>query len=123
MDNIHENLKQIEIPVVKKLYDLYLLTHKLISKFPKHEKYTLGERIENNIIESIELIVFGNAQPKNFKDGYLFKANAKIEILKIFYRIAFEINAVEMKNYLKTEEILQEIGKMLGGWIKYLKSN
>lgn len=123
MDNIHENFKQIEIPVVKKLYDLYLLTHKLISKFPKHEKYTLGEKIETNIIESIELIIFGNVQPKNFKDGYLLKANAKIEILKIFYRIAFEINAIEIKNYLKAEEILQEIGKMLGGWIKYLKSN
>ncbi len=71
----------------------------------------------------MELIIMGNAQPKNFKDVYLYKANAKIEILKVFYRMAFDIEIIKDKEYLMTEEFLQEIGRMLGGWLKYLKSN
>ena len=123
MNNIHKNFEQIEIPVIKKLYDLYCYTHKMILVFPKHERYSLGEKMEISIIEIIELIVSGNAQPKNFKDTYLLNANAKIEVLKILYRLAFDIEIIKDKQYLKTEEYLQEIGKMLGGWIKYLKSN
>lgn len=118
----HKNFEQIEIPVIKKLYELYKLTHTLIIKFPKHEKYNLGEKLECIILESIELIIFGNVQPKNFKDGYILKANAKIELLKILYRLAFSINAIDNSSYLKTQESLQKIGKMLGGWLKYLKA-
>ena len=111
------------MPVIKKLYELYKYTHRLILKFPKHERYTLGEKLERIILDAIEYIAFGNSQPKNFKDGYLVKANAKIEILKVLYRLAFDLEIIEDKEYLKAEECLQEIGKMLGGWIKYLKSS
>ena len=92
-------------------------------KFPKHERYSLGEKLERTILETMEYIVFGNAQSKNFKDGFIIKANAKVELLKILYRLAFNINAIDAKGYLRAQENLQEIGKMLGGWIKYLKSN
>lgn len=89
-------------------------------KFPKHEKYSLGEKLEGIILDSLELIIFGNYQPKNFKEGYILKANAKIETLKILYRLANSIGAIDNSAYLKTQEALQEIGKMLGGWLKYL---
>lgn len=123
MNDTHKNFRQVEVPVIKELYGLYCYTHKLILKFPKHERYSLGEKLETNIIETIELIVLGNSQPKNFKDAYLLKANVKVEILKILYRLAFDTETIKDKEYLKAEEYLQEIGKMLGGWLKYLKSN
>ena len=123
MNNIHKNFQQIEIPVIKTLYDLYVLTHNLVSKFPKHERYSLGEKLENTIFEAIEYIVFGNVQQKNFKDAYILKANTKIELLKLYYRLAFDMNIIVDKSYLKAQEFLQEIGKMLGGWLRYLQSN
>lgn len=123
MNNIHKNFQQIEIPVIKTLYDLYVLTHNLVSKFPKHERYSLGEKLENTIFEAIEYIVFGNVQQKNFKDAYILKANTKVELLKLYYRLAFDMNIIDDKSYLKAQEFLQEIGKMLGGWLKYLQSN
>lgn len=123
MNNIHKNFQQIEIPVIKTLYDLYTFTHNLVSKFPKHERYSLGEKLENTIFEAIEYIVFGNGQQKNFKDAYILKANTKIELLKLYYRLAFDMNIIDGKSYLKAQEFLQEIGKMLGGWLKYLQSN
>ncbi|MEI6378567.1 MAG: four helix bundle protein [Candidatus Falkowbacteria bacterium] len=116
-------LSSNEIPIIKKLYDLYLLTHKTIAIFPKHERYSLGEKIETNILEAIELIIFGNTQPKNFKDTYLLKASAKIEVLKIFFRLAMDNGFINETQYFKTINFLQEISKMLGGWIKYLRSD
>jgi len=83
----------------------------------------LGEKIEGNILEAIELSVFGNAQPKNFKEAYLLKANAKVEVLKILFRLALGNNFINETQYLKVEDFLHEAGKMLGGWIKYLRSD
>lgn len=121
--NNNKNFTSIEIPLIKKLYELYKYAHKSISVFPKHERYSLGEKIETNILEAIELSVFGNAQPKNFKDAYLLKANAKIEVLKILFRLAIDNKFINETQYLQNEEYLQEAGKMLGGWIKYLRSD
>jgi len=95
----------------------------VVSKFPKHQRYSLGEKLENTIFETIEYVVFGNVQQKNFKDAYILKANTKVELLKLYFRLAFEINIIDDKTYLKVQQHLQEIGKMLGGWLKYLQSN
>ena len=121
--NNNKNFTSIEIPLIKKLYELYKYAHKSISVFPKHERYSLGEKIEGNILEAIELSVFGNAQPKNFKEAYLLKANAKVEVLKILFRLALGNNFINETQYLKVEDFLHEAGKMLGGWIKYLRSD
>jgi len=122
MHNTNKNFQQIEIPVVKILYDLYVITHNMISRFPKHERYSLGEKLESTLFETIEYIVFGNVQQKNFKDAYILKANTKVELLKLYYRLAFDIGALDEKSYLKAEQGLQEIGRMLGGWLKYLQA-
>lgn len=107
---------------MKILYDLYVITHNMISRFPKHERYSLGEKLESTLFETIEYIVFGNVQQKNFKDAYILKANTKVELLKLYYRLAFDIGALDEKSYLKAEQGLQEIGRMLGGWLKYLQA-
>ena len=121
--NNDKNFQSIEIPLIKKLYELYKHAHKSVSAFPKHERYSLGGKIEGNILEALELSLFGNAQPKNFKDAYLLKANTKVEVLKILFRLAMDNDFINPTQYLKAEEYLVESGKMLGGWIKYLRSD
>jgi len=120
---MNSNFAFLEIPLIKKLYELYKYSHKAILVFPKHERYSLGEKIETNILEAIELIFFANCQPKNFKEGYLIKANVKIETLKILFRLAMDNNFINDSQYIQNETYLQESGKMLSGWIKYLRSN
>jgi len=41
--------------------------------------------------------------------------------LKILIRLAEDIKALPTKKYLYLEELLQEIGKMLGGWIRSIR--
>ena len=32
--------------------------------------------------------------------------------------LQYQIDAISYKDYLKSQELLQEVGRMLGGWIK-----
>lgn len=122
MQNIHNDYSKLEIPVVVKLFIIYEITHKLIFKFPKHERYSMGEKIENSILESIELFILANQVSKYEKEKNLIKANSKIELLKILFRISLNCEILEGKEYLKIEARLQEIGKMTQGWIKYTRN-
>jgi len=71
----------------------------------------------------IESVFITNQIPKPLKETLLTKTNSKNEMLKLLYRLAYEMKVLDTKQYLYTEESCQETGKMIGGWIKYLKSN
>jgi hypothetical protein len=121
-NNTHKDFSKLEIPVVIKLFVLYEIAHKLIFKFPKHERYTLGEKIEKTILAAMELFVFANQVSKYEKEKVLSQANSKIELLKILFRISLNCKILESREYLDIEGKLQEIGKMTQGWIKYARN-
>lgn len=101
---------------------VYEATHKLIFKFPKHERYTLGEKIENSILEAMEFYILANQASKYEKEKILLKANSKVELLKMLFRISLNCKIIEIKEYLEMENRLQEIGKMTQGWIRYSRN-
>lgn len=112
---------KFEAPVLHKILGLYKLFHKILILFPKHEKYTLGQKIENTILEILELTLSASYTAGSYKRDILKKANNKIDFLKYLVRLAQETKSVKPKNYLTLEEVIIEIGKMIGGWQRYLK--
>ena len=122
MNNAHSDFSKLEVPVVVKLFVVYEITHRLILKFPKHERYSLGEKIENSILEAIEILIMANQSSKYEKEKILLKANSKIELLKILFRISLNCQILNSKEYLEMENKLQEIGRMNQGWIKYSRN-
>ncbi len=122
MDNNHDNFSKLEIPITVKLFNLYESTHLIIFKFPKHEKYSLGEKIENAILDGIELSILAGTLGKFDKERILHKLNCKIELLKILFRIVLNCKIIDSRKYLEQESLLQEIGRMTQGWIKYARN-
>jgi len=125
MDNAHvtqNDYSKLDIPVVLKLIVLYEISHKLLFKFPKHERYALGEKMERTILDSMELLTLANQVSKYEKEKLLLRANAKNELLKILFRISLNCGIMEGRQYLEIEAKLQEIGRMTQGWIKYVRN-
>lgn len=48
----------------------------------------------------------------------LQKASGKLDLLKFFIQLAWELKIFDNKKYFLFSEPLNDIGKMLGGWIK-----
>ena len=108
-----------EIPLFSKICELYDKIYDAVKKFPKRDRYALGKRIENCCLNLLELIIEASNSPKDEKMPFLKKANTKLEILKVLLRISNNKKLLTDKDYLDLESILQEAGKMLGGWIRY----
>jgi len=47
--------------------------------------------------------------------------SVKLDLLKVLIRLSKDSQAMNNSNYLKLQVSLQEIGKMLGGWLRASK--
>ena len=104
-----------------KLYDFYRLFHGLLNKFPKNEKYTLGQTIEQTTLDIIKDIFACSSPERLVRKSYLNSASVKLDLLKLLVRLAYDIKTINQGAYLRTQTLLQEIGRMLGGWIRSIK--
>ncbi len=88
--------------------------------FPKTSRYTLGSKIDSLFVEIAELSVTASYLNRAHKFPYVQKAVLKLDILKFFLQVSWEIKALDNKKFIMLSEKLDEIGKMLGGWLKQL---
>lgn len=79
----------------------------------------MGQKLDNLTLEIFELL-FSIPSSQN-KTDILQQISIKLDLLKILLRLARDSLAIRDKKYLELQLILQEIGKMLGGWIRSTK--
>lgn len=112
---------ELDIPIFTKLYDFYKNLSHSITTFPKTKRYTLGQKLDNLTLEIFELLF--SIPTANNKAATLQQISTKLDLLKILLRLSKDSLALRDKKYLELQAILQEIGKMLGGWIRSTKQN
>jgi len=112
---------QFSLSIVQRLILVYKLWHDFLPDFPKDSKYTLGSKIDSSFLEVVEGIISASNSDKAEKQIFLRIASTKLDLLKFFLQISWEIKCLENKKYILLSEKLNEIGRMLGGWIKSLK--
>jgi len=110
-------MKEMEkLLIFKRLFEFskWLLHH--TNKFPKSHRFSVAVKLENSILEMIELITQANMSQK--KMNFLISADEKLLFLKIMLRLSYEMEFINLKSYEYGAKELVEIGKMLGGWMK-----
>jgi hypothetical protein len=112
------NPSRPNLPIVTHLIGAYKLWHGFIPHIPKDSRYTLGSKIDNLFIETSESVFIASYLGKDQKAPYIQKAAARLDLLKFFLQILWEIGALDIKKYIAISEKLDEIGRMLGGWLR-----
>jgi four helix bundle protein len=112
---------QFNLTIIQKLVSIYKLWHEFLPHFPKDSKYTLGTKIDSAFLEVIENIIKAGYSDKLEKQIFLKKSSVKLDLLKFFLQLSWEIKSLDNKKYISLSEKLDEVGRMLGGWIKSLK--
>ncbi len=112
---------QFGLSIIQKLVAIYKLWHGFLSDFPRDSRKTLGQKIDGLFLEVIENIIKAGYSDKAEKEIFLKRASVKLDLLKFFLQVAWEIKSVDNKKYINLSEKLNEVGKMLGGWIRSIK--
>lgn len=116
----------------KKFIQTMKLLNVYLNHFPSHEKHGLALRIRTTAYDMYDYIV--EAQKRYHKKTTLTNLDIKHEQLRMQVRLAFELSyfghpktdkisvqKLNAKRYLSISVNIDEIGKIIGGWIKSLK--
>jgi len=105
-----------DLAIFEKTYELILWIYPTVNKFPKSQRFVLGQQIENTVLEILKGIIEAN-QERN-KVPYLKQISVNLDKLRILIRLSKDLKFISIRQYQFAAEKINEIGKMLGGWIK-----
>ena len=94
-------------------------------QFPRAERYALATEIKQSMYKIMRLIIQANKQRN--KRQLQNEIDVELDVLRMFIRLAAEKQTKNQPAYLPLRKYeiwskqLNEIGKMLGGWIKATK--
>lgn len=123
-----------EAQLNRKFMEFAALMNIYLNHFPKHEKYALSNRIRNTAYEMYDLI--SESQKRYYKKATLTLLDITHEKLRMQIYLANEMGYFryrdgrrsdkqadenELHRYTAISSMIDELGKMIGAWIKKIK--
>jgi len=102
--------------IVAKVYDLILWWFPKLERFPRTRRFTLGHRLEQELINLIVLLV--RAAYTHEKRELLNEAARTIEVVRVLTRLCHEVRLLGHQQFEHASKLMFEIGSMVGGWRK-----
>jgi hypothetical protein len=106
-----------EVDAITRLYDFILWMIPKLEKFPRSQKFLLGDRIESLMLDILELLIEASYSKK--KQTTLQAANLNLEKLRYLIRISKDLKLINLKAYEFAANAIDSIGRSIGGWLKY----
>lgn len=104
----------------QKVYPTYLAVADLVTYFPKKDRYSIGIRLETELLELLKQAITAEVALPSLKDRALVYVITQAEISKVLIRGALDRTCIKETSYFSLAEKLEEIAKMANGWRKSL---
>ncbi len=111
-------MDDLDFPILKKMYALYKELNEFRLLVAKRDRHTIWERCEKNTLDVLELLMLATQRHKRDKYMALELASAKLNVLRVLVRLAKDVKTIDTKRYIVLESHIDEIGRMLGGWMR-----
>ena len=112
------------IPKTEK-YIEYMLD--IMIKLPRTEKFSIGTEYKQSMYKMLEKIMWlNNTRKQNDIEEIIYTLNyidSKLNTQRIYLRIMKKYKWIDEKKFKVSMELIYEIGKILGGLIKYYAKN
>ena len=105
-----------QLEIYQRHYDLILYMYPIVQRMPKSERHVLSQHIRNSLLDIAKMIVGAN-KSRN-KLPILYRIDVELEKLRLLIRLAKDLKFISVRQYGIMAERTNEIGRMLGGWIK-----
>lgn len=113
----NKNNRLIIIVKIEKYIEYMLI---ILLKLPRTEKFSIGNEIKVSMYEMLKNILLASKIDKNRRLQFYNLVDSNIYYQRICIRIMYNNKWIDEKKYKHSNELLSEIGKILGGLIKSL---
>lgn len=94
-------------------------SHVALQQFPKHEKYVLSMQIRQTLAGLIQQTI--RCAKRFHKKTSLQDMDIEVEYLRSLVRKSYSLGYINIHRYEIWSSHVNEIGKIVGGWIKAAK--
>lgn len=109
-----------ESPLFSRLYDFLLWLLPQACKFPRQYRFTVAERVQCQALDLNETLILAGLCKGEPRAARLRQANGQLTQLRHTLRLCKDLNLMTLKQYEYAAERLNEIGRLLGGWMRAL---
>lgn len=114
-------MKPTKESIIEEFYGFIKYLLPIVSKFPRAQKFVLGDRIGVKVLDIHELYIEAYYTSREQKKEILVKINMMLEQLRYLIRLSFDWHYINHKRYEYIVGLLLDLGKKTGSWINSLK--
>ena len=97
--------------------------YQLTKKFPSEEKFSLTDQLRRAVISVVANIVEGNIrQSKKEFLQFMYISKGSLEEVKYYLLLVRDLKYITDDKYLEIQDLANECGRLITGFIKYLRS-
>lgn len=105
--------------MLTKAFDLAREMTQRTRKLPRDLKFVLGDRMLTTTYDIFDILI--EAKYSHMKKELLHQANLLLERLRFQVRLCSEERLISIHQYEYIAEMINEVGRMVGGWAKSVK--
>lgn len=103
-------------PIFTRSYDFLQWLIPATVKFPRQHRFVLAQQLQQQAFALESALV--QAGQGNDVNAALQKADHALSLLRTYLRLAQDLNLLQRSRYEHGARMLDEIGRLLGGWKK-----
>jgi len=103
-------------PALEAAYQFILWLIPTVDKFPRSQKFVLGDRIESAALDVLDALIAATYTRE--RSRLLADANLGLERLRFLLRMSGELRYLDLRRYEHAARSIDEIGRLVGGWVK-----
>ncbi len=101
-------------PALEAMYQLVRWLIPTVDRFPRRQKFLLGDRIQTTALAGLERLV--EATFTRNRGRLLDRVNVDLDKLRLLLRLAKELGYLDLRRYEHAARRLDEVGRLVGGW-------
>jgi hypothetical protein len=107
-----------ESPLFVKTYDLLVFLLPCAEQFRRSQRVVLGRRLQETSLGFLDLLLEARKSSAEQRRELLRRADVELDKLRYTVRLSHAFELLGPTQYRRASELLSEVGKLLGTWIK-----
>lgn len=108
-----------DLKIRLKIETMAVYAYAALRQFPKSERHVLSQEIRQTLWNLLRLVIICNK--RYHKKTTLQDLDAELDLLRSQVRLAKDLQYLPFRKYEIWSRLIDEIGRMIGGWIKSAK--
>ena len=123
MNKVLEKINNEQLQLIPKVQEYIQYMLETLLKLPRTEKFSIGNEYKSSMYKLLEYILYVSKIEKEQRLEYINKIDAELNCQRIYLRIMYKNKWINDKKFNVSITKVGEIGKIVGGLIKYYVKN